>query len=169
MKGLRVSGMNKVVQNMVNKYIGVRNGVLKGMIQGGRLVQNTAKANTPVDTGNLKKSSFLTWSGGKSRFKTMPQFKRQGRKTRISKRKLARLVGDHPAAINDIDTELTTGNANDLQVVIGNTAFYSLFVHEKIPKNGYRVGRDHFLTSALNASLPKIKALIEKHGLRNIK
>jgi hypothetical protein len=165
-KSIPKSDLNKVVNNLNKKLNDIPNKTLSGFLRSAALIlEDTEKTipKTPVDTGNMRASRFVVYSGqdksGIEMGKTTPAF--HGRKDEI----LDILREEHPTVVQEALRE--ADKMKGVNVMIGYTAYYAFGVHEAIGQNFKREGAGSmWLEQSLKRNTDKIVKLVTKEAKR---
>lgn len=112
----RVTGLEEVLDNLHEHIAQIKGKTMAGLFEAGLKIERVSKQRTPVDTGNLKASTF---------------------------------------------TRKAPSGA--LNVQIGYTAAYAVFVHEDM-EAAHAVGQPKFLESALNDNQANILEIIRRRA-----
>lgn len=108
---IEIIGTRAVVSNIDKTNKRGREGAEEGLIAGGYLVMNDAKYLTPVDTGRLRASESVNWTGsGMNRGKYKP------------------VKGSKPT-----DPVGRPRGMKDFVVVVGTNVEYGEHVHKRVP------------------------------------
>jgi hypothetical protein len=125
-----ITGAEEIRRNLQAAQIEIKKNVLKGMINGARIVQRGVTINdlptTPVDIGNLRASFFISTilgvkAGASPKFRVM----NPKNKHKLTPAKFAELQAGHASALN---TNVMV--ARNLTVILGYGANYAIWVHE---------------------------------------
>jgi hypothetical protein len=116
--------------NRLNEAIKEINGVTRaGLIRGAIIIiRDCEKGNpkTPLDTGNLRASRFVVSSDGAE----------LGDGASFKGEEQSKMASDHSSVVSDMKAETKLNVLNSKQVVmIGYSAYYATYVHEKITRN----------------------------------
>ena len=57
---IRVTGLSETLTKLNASSVGIKGKTFAGLIRGGEIVKRESMLKSPVDTGNLKASSFIT-------------------------------------------------------------------------------------------------------------
>lgn len=120
----------------------IQGATLKGLTQAVLLARKESRPMTPKLTGNLRGHTYVAWEGNDGTIKKI------GSKDSV--------VGD------DVGEFIKEGGKNRINVVLGNSAAYAIYVHE-INKN-YVVGGWKYLTKAILNVKDKMLQLIIKNA-----
>lgn len=152
-----MKGTEKVV-NTLNKMISKYKDItLKGVSRAALLIRRESLVLTPEDTGNLKESCFVAWTGGTIGAGKSPNFVTGGERGATAK-EVAILYKEHSNALDAI--QALYENKNQVLASVCYSAYYALFVHEIKPKNKYKVGQWKFLETAINQNRVEIMKII---------
>jgi hypothetical protein len=162
MKGFTWEGAHKksLMEELNLQISQVKGGTLKGLIMAAAHIRRQTEAQsplTPVDTGNLRASWFVTSASGVSAGRGNPKFK--GPKT-------AKMGLEHPEVIARSQAELKAmNNPNHEFVMLGYTANYGGWVHEMIGANFKRPGSGpKWLESAIKSNASKIVEIVRDNA-----
>jgi len=163
MGGIRVSGMDRVASRLNAEIRKAPKRTKKGLIRFALLVFRNSSQMVPVEYGNLRASGFVTWGSAIGIGKT-PTFKIIGTKEGVSDTKRAsieKLTSDHQAVLMQ-ETAIVNGvnsSKNLVTVTIGYSAFYAIYVHERM-ELFHKVGRAKFLQTALMDNIPYARTMV---------
>lgn len=162
---IRVEGLDNALNNLAKEIKRIPFRTKKGMISAGFLIQRESQKLTPVDTGNLKNSAFVTWGLGTG--STGKTFKGSDA-SEMSER--------HNKVVSDEASTLSNSEMSP-EVKIGYSASYAIFVHEnteashvksKTGKGGtadlVQVGESKFLEKAIKRNKHRILQTIKNEG-----
>ena len=168
--GIKWKGLGNIKKNIDRVMVKVEGESLAGLIEAYRIVKKDAENLAPVDTKNLKSSSFLLWGGGKtagvSGGDTSAKFRDLGRNRKPQKGVIRKRELDHKRAIQSIKSE--RARTKNPFAVVGFSARYAIFVHERLG-NRHIKGQAKFLEHAVNMNKSKIKTIMKKHVKRGTK
>jgi hypothetical protein len=168
----KVEGLDKVVANLNAEIANIKDASLKGLVYAALEISADAKKLTPVVTGNLRNSVFITSpskveEGLRPEFKDGPpgEYQRSGHAVRLLSEHIASLTGN-----------IAECKAHGAEVHVGYSAFYSPIVHENpragntggVSPSGYiypegtysTVGQWKFLQTAIQNNMGKLLSLI---------
>lgn len=140
----------RIIDNLQKEILKIENRTLKGLITAGFLIKNRSLKQTPIDTGNLRSSSYLVW---KNKVSSEPSFKGEDANKESSRHQTQTQVAK--AIVNKFEKQ------NIIAIVIGFTASYAVFVHE-INKM-YNQGNWKFLEKAVAESSTEILQIIKEN------
>jgi len=127
------------------------------LISAGFHIQGESQRITPVDTGNLKASTYTNWSDGGSKSGgrggigagrgEKGQLRKAEQKVELQKRK----------------AELqSSASFAKFKVEVGCTAAYAIFVHENSRGASFRTGTSRFLALAVKKNMRKIVDMVRE-------
>lgn len=145
-KGKPLTGIDQVLRNLNREIAGIKKRSKTGLIRGGLLVKRRAQQDTPVEFANLNNSAYVAWKGG-----PVEQANFRGPQADI-------LSQDHAPAVLE-----EQGQLRDLQVAVGYTAFYGVYVHERMELK-HTVGKAKFLEDALKRSEKDILRMVAEEA-----
>lgn len=150
MKGTEkaINSLNK----MIDKY---KDRTIKGVSRAALLIRRASLELTPEDTGNLKQSCFVVWSGGTIGAGKSPNFVTGGERGATA-REVSVLYTEHSKAL-EAASALYEGKERIL-AGINYSAYYALFVHEI--KKKYKTGQWKFLETAVKQNRAEIIKII---------
>lgn len=171
--GIKWKGLGQIPANIDKVVATVEGDSLKALIMEARKIKRDAESLTPIDTKNLRNSSYLLWGGekkkGVSGGDTAAKFKGlQRRWGRLYK--VGRVIGERNADHSRTIKTMKSQNANRKTpfAVIGFSASYAIYVHETLG-NYHKVGQAKFLETAIKRNkkgmFSRIKSFI-RNGLR---
>ncbi len=131
----------------------------RGLIRAGMLIKREAQKLCPVDTGNMRSSAFIAWTGGVD---VGGEGQAQGG---------GRFRGERAeqTAMEFLQTaerarSTLSQNPQQPEVAVGFGASYALFVHER-PAN-HAVGTDKFLEKAVAQNMDALVATVADEARR---
>jgi len=131
---------------------------LQGLIAAGMRIKRAAQKGCPVDTGNLKASAFVVWSGGGLQ-DGVPKFTTQDAQgvEVLTSEQLVQMGQDHIKIVNEAQTSLPL-NKFKPAVILGFTAFYAIFVEEDDEADHSQSGGGgaHYFRNAIDGNLLQI-------------
>lgn len=146
----------KIIDNLQKEILKIEDRTLKGLITAGFLIKNRSLKQTPIDTGNLRASSYLVWKSG---LVSEPRFK----STKKKKRDKALEKGRHQTQTQIAKAIVSKfEKQNIIALIIGFTASYALFVHET--NKMYNQGNWKFLEKAVAESSTEILQIIKENA-----
>lgn len=126
-------GIDKVLKNLNKEIEKIKGRTVQGMLHAGMVVKADSMKLTPVDTGNLRGSTYVVWGGGGARIKSLSEgvFK-------TGKSKSADKVAvEHSSKL--ANRVSSNGAIQYPFAEVGLTAFYSAFVHENMKASHKKV------------------------------
>ena len=151
----RVIGLEETVVALNRKIKRIGDASLSGLIKAAEYIKGQALPITPIDLGNLRVSSFVTWGGQMSG--TNATFTSSEKNQGLA----SRMANDH--------TQSTTAASNRARsltlwrgptVMLGYSAFYALYVHEG--NQMHLRGENKFLQKAMGRNEKQILEIIKK-------
>jgi len=149
---IRITGVRAIISSIRKSKKRTRKRLAAGLFEGGKVLKQNALRKTPEEHGNLKESLYLVGTFEKEK---------AGNFNDLSDN-LPQLTRDHAQHILEAETLASRKN---LRVVLGYSAFYSIFVHEDLSKS-HPTGEAKFLERARNENKSAIKQAILKRGSR---
>ena len=146
MATVKAKGLDKVKKNLIAEIAKIKGATRRGMIKAGVVLKGASIRNSPVDLGNLRASHYVYFSGA---FTSKPAYKE------TSGDDAQKLLGSHESEIARAKQEV-----KGMQVRVGASAFYSLFVHEAPPSTTFSVGGSKFLQKAVSENQGTILKII---------
>lgn len=150
-----LKGIEKAINKLNKKIDEYKERTLKGVSRAALLIRRESLALTPEDTGNLKESCFVVWTGGTVGAGKSPNFVTGGERNATQKEVIALYKG-HEKALGAAQ-ELYKSQTKIL-ALIHYSAYYALFVHE-IKKN-HKTGQWKFLETAINQNRKEVLKII---------
>lgn len=150
-----MKGTEKVINTlnkMIDKY---KDRTLKGVSRAALLIRRASLELTPEDTGNLKESCFVVWSGGTIGAGKSPNFVTGGERKATAK-EVEVLYSEHSKALSIAQTLYES--RTQILAGINYSAYYALFVHEI--KKKYKIGQWKFLETAIKQNRAEIIKII---------
>jgi hypothetical protein len=155
----RVEGIDNVMRNLRKEISQIEGATLKGLMRGAILVIRDAEKTsplTPLDTGNLRASRFVVTSRGGQPVGQSPTF--QGESS-------GRLQTEHNSKVGSHQAQAQA--AGQPMVVLGYTAFYATYVHERVGVSFQRPGAGaKWLEAALKRNEAKILEVVRQEAKR---
>jgi len=139
MVGAKVEGLEAVLGALNLEIRRIKNKTKAGMIKGGFRILRRAQELTPINTGNLRSSGFITW--GRSSGKYAKDYK--GPAAEEIKQGVEQTVDEARQIVGDAN--MFKGEPT---VMIGFGAFYAIYVHEDLDVE-HNVGQAKFLQQAV--------------------
>lgn len=139
---LQPESLKKAFDGLNAHLAKIKGASLQGLLAAGLIILRDAQKNCPVQTGNLKASGDVVWSGGRV----------------IGPVPIA--PGTPPEAVAGLEASQAAFQAEtktmvdarpDSRVVVGFSAYYAVFVHERHPTKG------HFLARAVEQNLQAVQ------------
>jgi len=159
---VRVEGLEKVLNNLNREVAKMKTGSKQGLIRAGFLIQRGSMQKAPVDTSNLKNSHYTAWGEGKQ---DNPAFNDQG----VSGRKLTGAELAEIARNHETTTQVAQSKTKGkLQVAVGASAAYALFVHEDMAANHPNGGQAKFLQASVEENYERILDVMAGKAKENI-
>jgi hypothetical protein len=159
---VRVEGLETVLSNLNKEIKKLKTGSKKGLIRAGFLIQRGSQQRCPVDTSNLKNSHYTVWGEGAA---SSPNFRDVGRTGRkVSSEAMAQLRQDHEDTVASMQDK-TSGR---LQVAVGASAAYALFVHEDEQAEHVHGGQAKFLQASVEENLKRIIDVVAERAKESI-
>ena len=154
LQAIRVTGLDKTLQNLNVEMQKIRFRNKKGLIRAGLFVQGESQKIVPRMLSNLAASAFTVW-GGAARLLASGFKGKDG----------SMMSSDHSRVVSEENMSLPSGDSNP-RVMIGYSAHYAIYVHETLPdKAKHRPGkRWKFLQEALSSNFDRILGIIEADG-----
>ena len=143
--GIRLAGIDTALAQLNREIRRIKRVSKKALIRAGFLIKREAQSKTPVMTGNLKSSAFVTW-GGKGIPHGAPSFKGKD---------AGKMASEHLSVVAGETARAKTYNA----VEVGYTAYYAIFVHENLTVH-HKSGEAKFLENAIRENKDRIVELI---------
>ena len=167
--GLRLHGLEKMLDNLRKESAEIYNKSIAGMYKGAMLILREATIKCPIDLGNLRASGFVMGNGAKvkgvrvKRKKgTSPRFVEERASSKTKKPGIAaRMSADHQQVISK--HERATDKAFNPMVVIGFSAYYAVYVHED-PWSYHTKGQYKFLYLAMQENTAKVLSMITEEA-----
>lgn len=165
---IKWDGLDKVIQNLNEEVKKIRVRTVTGVLKSAVIVKGDAQRITPIDTGNLRNSSFIVWGGeGKSNY-TSPDGNFKGIDA-------GERSTEYNSTVNERKSAVTSEGVPFAE--IGFTANYALKVHENInaghgkrdKKTGQirQIGQWKFLESAFKKNIRRIIDIIKREALKD--
>jgi hypothetical protein len=155
----RVTGLQEVTKNLRKQIAEIEGATLKGLIRGAILIIRDAEKTspvTPVDSGNLRASRFVVTSKGASPVGRSPSFDGPNK---------GKLESDHNSVTSKSQGEAKA--AGGPSIVLGYTAFYATYVHERVGVNFQRPGAGaKWLEAAIKRNEVKVLDVIREEAKR---
>jgi len=151
----QMKGTEKAINNLnkaIDKY---KDRTLKGVSRAALLVRRESLALAPKDTGNLKESCFVAWTGGTVGAGKTPNFVTGGRRVATMK-EVDVLYEGHTKALEAV--QALYENTTQILAGVNYSAYYALFVHEI--KQKHDVGQWKFLETAVKQNQANILRII---------
>lgn len=156
------SGLHTVLSNLNKEIAGIKGRTLKGLIRAQiqiRRDMDKVSPTIPVDKGNLRASYYVVTSGGKSQ-------QAAAIVTHFKGDDASKMSGDHSAEMGRAkaiaDHFTSTGR---VALVMGFSASYAWFVHEKVDAHFKRGGAGaKFMEAHIKNNYNKILSTVRKEA-----
>ncbi len=152
----KIKGLDKVVKGLNKAVKRIKGRTTAGMLEAAVLVKAESVRITPIDTGNLRNSAYITWGGGK--------VKTRGRVSRAKfdteDKSGARVASEHGSVVNERKAIMKVEPFAE----VGYTAYYAAAVHEAPQSRKFTVGQSKFLEQALRNNSRNIFKIIQRRA-----
>jgi|TARA_R100000789_G_scaffold96157_1_gene97298 hypothetical protein len=155
-KAVKITGLDKVVKGLNKSLKKIKNKTVAGMLEAAVLVKGESLRITPIDTGNLRNSAYITWGGGK--VKTRSRIEQGTFDT--SDKSGAKVATEHNPTVERRKSIMTVNPFAE----IGYTAHYAAAVHEAPQSRKFTVGQSKFLEQALRNNSRNIFKIIQRRA-----
>jgi hypothetical protein len=168
----KIEGLDKVMANLNAEIADIKDASLRGLVYAALEISVDAKKLTPVVTGNLRNSVFVT-SPSKVEEGFRPEFKDGPPGEYQRPNHAAQLLSEHATSLANNIAEC---KSHGTEVHVGYSAFYAPIVHENpragqtggVSPSGYvypegtysTVGQWKFLQAAIQDNMGKLLSLI---------
>lgn len=139
-----MEGTEEVIKNLNKLMEEIQEKTIKGVSRAALFLRRKSLELTPEDTGNLKESCFVVWSGGTIGAGKSPNFQ-EGGQNAFSGKDVDKLYSQHSKMLAAVQS--LYGNRSVIHAAVNYSAWYALFVHE-IKKN-HPIGQWKFLETAM--------------------
>jgi len=161
---LRITGFKQTAKRLNRLTYRAVEATQSGLNEVGRKIEKASREQAPVDTGNLKNSSYTIWPKRKSI--RMPVFRQVGRRSTISAKRLERIRIDHQLGAQDTARNMQLQSLLLEPITkVGHSVFYATWVHKDAERH------PPFLTNALQAYeheiLPTVERKLKQALMRN--
>ena len=170
----KIKGLDEVVRNLNTEIANIKEASLRGLVEAALEIRASSQILTPVVTGNLRNSAFVTSPkkveyGAGADFKDGPPGGQQHPGLAV------RLASEHAASLA---VNMAECKANKARVHVGFSAFYAPIVHENVragntggkspsgrtykPGTYSTVGQYKFLQTAIQDNMNKLLGIIAR-------
>jgi hypothetical protein len=154
--GIETTGLEEVLGKLNEHLKQIPFKSLQGLIKAGFRMKRESQKNVPVDTANLKASSFIVWSGGGGSGVGVPAFTSKGKdgSSSLSGSDLLELGSSHVSVVQEAQSSIPMAEFNPT-VIVGFTAFYAMFVEEDEEADHSQSGGGgaHYFRNAIDANM----------------
>ena len=168
---IRVEGVDRAVKALNAKLERYKVDAVSELVRVGLMIQRESQENIKddglIDTGNMRASAFVVWTGGQP--PRYPVFSAAARKSgsTLDETDMDLLGSIHQATVVAADEEVNNGEdvlmTNKASVIVGYGAYYALYVHEDGVARNWKGAK--FLERAVNLMASRLPALLMQ-GLR---
>ena len=155
-KGIKITGLQKVIVGLNKALKKVKNKTTAGMLEAAVLVKGESLRITPIDTGNLRNSAYITWGGGK--VKTRGEM--GGGSFDVNAEGGQKVAAEHSGKVEARKSK----RPKEPFAEVGYTAYYAVDVHEAPPNRSFKVGQSKFLEQALRNNSRNIFKIIQRRA-----
>lgn len=168
---IRVEGVDRAVKALNAKLERYKVDTVSELVRVGLMIQRESQENIKddglIDTGNMRASAFVVWTGGDT--PRYPVFSSSGKQSGIvlEETDMDLLNTIHQATVVAAGEEVNNGEdvliTNKASVIVGYGAYYALYVHEDGVARNWKGAK--FLERAVNLMASKLPSLLMQ-GLR---
>lgn len=159
-KGIKWRGLDTVLKNLNLHIKKIEGRTVSGMLAASLKVKRDAIILAPIDTGNLRNSTYVVTGGGGTKAKVKQTGNEGDFKNKSASSDNADIMrSDH----NIIISQAKNRGAKEPFAEIGFTAFYALLVHESVGAH-HRTGQAKFLERAFLENKKIILETIRKRA-----
>jgi hypothetical protein len=152
---IKITGFKQTAKRLNRLTIRAVEATQSGLNEVGRKIEKASREQAPIDTGNLKNSSFTIWPKRKSI--RMPEFRQVGRRRTISAARLERIRIEHQLTAEDTSRNMQLESLLLEPITkVGHSVFYATLVHKDAARH------PPFLTNALQAYEHELVSTVER-------
>jgi hypothetical protein len=160
---IAVYGLRRVLNNLNAQITKRRTATLRGLIKAAFLIEGESKKRTPVDTGNLRASHFVSWENHSPR---TPRFSDRDENA-------ADLASSFQGTAQAAARIVNKPTVREPSVVLGVGAYYGIYVHEDMQADHTKTGKDgqpivigeaKFLENAFNVKRNEAIQIIKREA-----
>lgn len=169
---VKITGLEKVMKKYGKAVRKIQGHTVQGVLMAGLEVKDSSMKNAPVDTSNLRASTYVVAGGPKEGARRTGTVGERGGKFQSSGIRTKKVL---PATLSKLKSDHTTIRGGMLSKVrkskepiaaIGFTAFYAVYVHEI--KKKYNEGGHKFLERAVKQNQKRLLNLIKKEAAKGL-
>lgn len=153
---LYMTGLTKAIDKLNRLLEKYENRTLTGVSRAALMIRRRSLELTPMDTGNLRESCFVVWTGGVIGAGKSPNFVTGGER-KATEKEVDVMYAQHNKQV-DAFAGVYSVRKTPIAVIM-YSAYYALLVHEQ--KRTYNHGQWQFLRTALTQSRDDVKNIIK--------